>query len=334
MTTERNETLRIQKTSVRGESEVWILDNYFYKKMTDNELDAYTHLRRYSAKLKLEANISTPEFCGGVSPDELSALKVAYSGVGRSVSEELYKISTLHSIEHKDIEEKFGHQLDYTPDDFDNLFVSLGDMRSLMSDVNLKFPEDYESTAPDLVIRSKKSIDGHLGIVDEYPLSVIERSQKFLDGTGQFVAHRDLNWSNMGLIRSSESSKWTLEIADWGSFGFAYPGYDEGRLFTRLSLNPELQGVYLDRLDIYLSNNLNSEDAKKFLVSFWRTAVIRSHREIALTLSGRYENPVNFKYSDLAESQNKKRQFYDTFIKSHEKVIKRGVDNLEILLSN
>lgn len=70
------------------------------------------------------------------------------------------------------------------------------------------------------------------------------------------------------------------------------------------------------------------------MVSFWRTVVIRSHREIALTLLGRYKNPVNFKYSESNGSENIKAQFYDRFIESHRGIIKRGVGNLEILLSN
>lgn len=331
MSIEKEETLRIQKTSVRSESEVWILNGCFYKKMTNNELDAYTHLTRYSASLEREAKISVPQFLGPVSIEELQLLKQIYSGVGRFVSEDLYKISTLKTIDYKDIKEKFGYGLNYTSADFDNIFGSLKNMRKLMSDVKLEYSEDYESSAPELVGKSKKTIDSYLGISDNYPLPIIEKSQNFLMGTEQLIAHRDLNWSNMGLFTSPDGIIWNLEIADWGSFGFSYSGYDEGRLFTRLSLNNELQEVYLNCLSIYVDKTFNRIDAKKFLISFWRTAVIRSHREIALTLLGRYENPVNFKYTEF---EYKKREFYRSFIESHKYIVKRGVNNLEILLAN
>jgi len=334
MSIERDETLRIQKTSVRGESEVWILNGYFYKKMTDNELDAYVHLERHSITLEDEANISVPQFLGPATVEELRLLKQTYEGIGRLVSEDQYKISTLRSIDYKDIEERFGLGLNYTSEDFDNIFESLRNMRRIVSNVELEFPEDYESSAPDLIQRSKKTIDGYLGISDGYPLPIIEKTQSFLKGIDKPIAHRDLNWSNIGVVKSPDGSKWNLEIADWGSFGFAYSGYDEGRLFTRLSLNLELQEVYLNRLNLYVGESFNEITAKKFLISFWRTAVIRSHREIALTLLGRYANPVNFKYDVFTKSENKKCDFYHSFIESHKSIIKQGVDNLEILLSN
>ena len=230
MITERDETLRIQGTSVRGESEVWILDGYFYKKMTENELDAYVHLGKYSTQLEEEARISVPRFHGNIASGELFSLRTVYNGVARSVSEDLYKISTLHAIGYKDIEEKFGYNLDYTPDDFDRIFKSLSNMRKIMSNVQLEFPEDYESSAPELITKSKLKVDEYLGVDNDYPLLAIKRSQLFLEGTVQKIAHRDLNWSNMGILKPNGGSMWNLEIADWGSFGFAFAGYDEGRL--------------------------------------------------------------------------------------------------------
>lgn len=332
MSIEREETLRIQKTSVRSESEVWILNGYFYKKMTDNELDAYKHLEWYSVNLKKEAKISTPQFLGLISDEELKLLKQIYQEVGRPVSENLYKISSLKSISYKDIEEKFGYGLGYTRADFDNVFDSLKKMRRIMSQVELKYPEDYESSALQLVEKSKKTIDIYLNVGDNYLLPIVRKSQSFLSGTDQQTAHRDLNWSNMGLVTSLDG-KWSLEIADWGSLGFAYAGYDEGRLFTRLSLNPELQKVYLNCLHAFINRNLEATDTKKFLVSFWQTVVIRSHREIALALQGRYKNPVSFKYGSSTEKNDKRTEFYRNFVESHKNIIKKGIDNLRILLS-
>jgi hypothetical protein len=101
-----------------------------------------------------------------------------------------------------------------------------------------------------------------------------------------------------------------------------------------LSLNPELQNVYLDRLETHLNNNMTSHESKKFMVEFWRTAVVRSHREIYLAISGRYKNPVDFKYCEIDANGAKRNKFYTGFIESHKNIVKKGVDNLEILLSN
>lgn len=82
----------------------------------------------------------------------------------------------------------------------------------------------------------------------------------------------------------------------------------------------------------YLYNNMGSEEAKLFMVSFWRTCVVRSHREIFLAISGRYKNPVNFKYGDIDIDGTRRSKFYSDFIKSHKNLIKKGVDNLTKML--
>lgn len=332
MITERDETLRIQGTSVRGESEVWIFDGNFYKKMTENELDAYNILSEYKEHLKTKANIVIPTYYGEVSTQELHSIKSVYYGANRPVSHDLHKISTLSAISYKDIEEKFGDNLNYSFVDFDNIFTSLANLRSMISKVNLRFPEDYESSTTELVTKSKTVIDNQIGITDDYPLEAIGKSQRFLSGTVQKIAHRDLNWSNMGISKTSKGLDWNLEIADWGSFGYAYAGYDEGRLLTRLSLNPELQDIYISRLATYLDNNAGSDEAKQFMVSFWRTSVVRSHREIYLAISGRYKNPVDFKYGSIDTDGSRRIKFYSNFIESHKNLIKKGVDKLNEMI--
>lgn len=333
MITERDETLRIQSTSVRGESEVWIFDGNFYKKMTENELDAYGTLSKYKEQLEVEAKIAVPTYYGEVSIQELQSLRNLYYDANRPVSHDLHKISTLSAISYKDIEEKFGDKLDYSTADFDNIFTSLGNLRRIIEKVSLRFPEDYESSTTDLMMKSKKVIDSQINIAGDYPLQTIDKSQRFLSGNSQKIAHRDLNWSNMGISRTDNGLNWNLEVADWGSFGYAYAGYDEGRLLTRLSLNPDLQNIYLSRLAIYLDSNMGSEEIKRFMVSFWRTSVVRSHREIFLAISGRYKNPVDFKYGNIDIDRTKRNMFYSDFIESHKTLIKKGVNNLEILLS-
>ena len=124
----------------------------------------------------------------------------------------------------------------------------------------------------------------------------------------------------MGLVEATDCRK-VLQIADWGSFGMAYAGYDEGRLFTRLCLNPSLRNIYIKCLENFAATEVDSGKVKQFLVSFWRTVAIRSYREIYLILNNRYDK--------LMENRNKKE-----FISSFEKMLKVALENLTKLLSN
>jgi hypothetical protein len=123
----------------------------------------------------------------------------------------------------------------------------------------------------------------------------------------------------MEIIKGTDGNK-ILQLADWGSFGFAYEGYDEGRLFTRLCLNYKLQEDYIKGLSTFLMSDSNLERSYKFLVSFWRTAIIRSYREMYLIINGRYDKLIRDRFENA--------DFKLNFIKSLENTVNIAVNNL------
>ena len=329
---EQEETLRIEKSSVRQESEIWIMNGYFYKKMYPSEIEAYQVLSRHQKQLLENAGIMIPDFYGQATQEELGQLRTVYKDADRTPSENLYKISMLTGVKHRHIDESYGLGIHSTPEDFERIFQSLALFREVVRPDRLVFPEGYELFPVGLLKDTKKVIDSflELGIDSNILFNMLEESGKFLTPSTLRVAHRDLNWNNMGISEISGDERTVLQIVDWGSFGWAHAGYDEGRLFTRFCLNQDLQRVYLESLMNFVDSNFGPEVSRKFLVSFWSTVAIRSYREIFLALTGRYQRPINYKY----ELDQDRATFYKEFIASFEIMLKAAMENLAVLLFN
>lgn len=316
---ELQETKRIQSTSVRDESEVWILDGSFYKKMTPNEIDSYQLLSSYKDRLFNEANITIPDTYCQISSGDLIALRDAYINYSRIPSDDLYKMSRLSNIKHNNIEEGFGVGLQYNENNFKSIFESLDKFRRITEPITFTYSEDYESNTLELVQKSKRVIDLNVIVNSDQLFDVVGKTQNFFGGIKLEHAHRDLNWNNMALIESVSDKNDTLQIVDWGSFGMAHAGYDEGRIFTRLSLNQTVQKIYVDTLIEYVGKNYSQKSAKEFMASFWRTVAVRGYREIYLTVTGRYEKPVNYKFDAIKNTEDLRKAkiiIYEKFIKS------------------
>ena len=335
MELERRETLRIQKSLVRDESEIWILDGCFYKKMDAAELEAYSVLSSYQEQLLRNANMAIPYFYGKIPSLELSQLRKIYNWY--ISPQNLYKISFLAGVKHRQFDESYGVDGSFTSEDFLQIFKSLFLFRNIVQPKSLKFSKDYELDPQGLLRESAEVVDGFLETDSKYLSDRIGKTQGLLGQSSLVAAHRDLNWNNMGITNTIEGGKRVLQVVDWGTFGLAYAGYDEGRLFTRLALNPYLQNIYLASIADFARSNFGFQESKLFMLSFWRTVAIRSYREIFLILTGRYERPINYRFMDSSEDERKEKSksiFYKEFLSSFETMLGIAVENLSLLLSN
>jgi hypothetical protein len=311
---EKIESERIQKLLVRGETEVWIKDNFFYKNMNASEVLAYKEISPHRSQLLLDANLQIPEFYGAVDVVELNLLRNIYN----VKSTNLFKISYLGGLRHKEIDESFGARINYNNFDFRFIFCCMSVFRRIVRPVNQQF-EDYENSALDLLKNSKPKIDLFINFNARLLFESIEDTESLLETAPLVATHRDLNWNNMEIIMGIDGCK-NLQLADWGSFGLAYEGYDEGRLFTRLCLNPKLQENYLESLKDFIEADSNLKHSFQFLVSFWRTVAIRSYREMYLTINGRYDKLIKDRFGSGT--------FKSDFIGSLEKNITIATNNL------
>jgi thiamine kinase-like enzyme len=320
------ESQRIQRLLVRNESEIWILRGFFYKNMRPKEIEAYRQISPFQPRLLDEANIMIPNFEGHISEQELIELKNVYD----IHSQDLYKISLLEGIKHKKIDENYGSKVKYSQEDFLFIFKSLAAFRNIVKPNNLTLAEDYENTAIDLLKESKILIDKFTKFDDKTLFRYILDSSKILRGASLVAAHRDLNWSNLGLL---VKDKKIMQIVDWESFGMAYEGYDEGRLFTRLCFNTDLQRDYITSINNFINIYKDPETGRKFIVSFWRTAGIRSFREIYLILNGRYDRLIENHFRSARSNNENKKNFKIRFISSLENIINLATENLARVLS-
>lgn len=321
---EKQKALKIQKSLVRSESKVWILDGNFYKKMAGIEIEAYKILSKYRRKLLDGASIEFPTYYGPVSQSEMERLL----GVYGDLSSDLHKISFLGGVQQKNIAENYGNDLVYSSTDFKSIIESLASFRKIIYPKKLIYSEDYETRSIELIEKSRGVVDGFRKINTDGLIDLIARSETVLSDTAFKVAHRDLNWSNMGIVTGGGSEHKVLQIVDWGTFGWAYPGYDEGRLMTRLCLNPKSQEIYARNIIDFSKLRYANKDMNNFLISFWRTVAVRSYREIYLILNGRYERLINDIYG------SGKDDFYQLFLSSLETLTKEAMENLSSLVSN
>lgn len=321
---EKQKTLKIQKSLVRSESKVWILDGNFYKKMADKEIEAYKILSKYRQKLLDGASIEFPAYYGPASQGEMERLL----GVYGDLSSDLHKISLLGSVQQKGIAENYGNGLVYSSDDFKAIIESLTSFRRIIYSDKLIYSEDYETRSIELIEKSRGVVDTFRKINTDGLIDLIARSEAALSDTAFKVAHRDLNWSNMGIVSGDRPERKVLQIVDWGTFGWAYPGYDEGRLMTRLCLNPKSQEIYVRNIIDFSKLRYANKDINNFLISFWRTVALRSYREIYLTLTGRYDRLID----DV--SGFGRNDFCQLFLSSLETLTKEAMENLSGLLSN
>jgi hypothetical protein len=233
-------------------------------------------------------------------------------------SPNLFKLSYLNGLRHKEFDESFGAGIIYSQDDFEFIFECISKFRQIVHPISKQF-EDYEGSAIELLKSSKSKVAAYSSFDPERIFDSIESTTNILKGESLVAAHRDLNWNNMEIIKGTDGNK-ILQLADWGSFGFAYEGYDEGRLFTRLCLNYKLQEDYIKGLSTFLMSDSNLERSYKFLVSFWRTAIIRSYREMYLIINGRYDKLIRDRFENA--------DFKLNFIKSLENTVNIAVNNL------
>ena len=311
---EKFESERIRKLLVRGETEIYIKDGIFYKNMNVNEVLAYGEISPFRVQLLQNANLQIPEFCGMAGSTETDILRSTYD----VRSSDLFKLSYLSGLRHKEFDESFGVDITYDQDDFRFIFECMSKFRRIVHPISKQF-EDYEDSAIELLKSSKPKVDSYNGFDSKQLFDSIKSTADILKGEPLIAAHRDLNWNNMEIIKDINGNK-TLQLADWGSFGLAYEGYDEGRLFTRLCLNSKQQEDCLNGLSMFLMSDLNLERSFKYMVSFWRTAAIRSYREMHLTINGRYDKLIKDKFGNGT--------FKSDFIRSLENTVNVAVDNL------
>lgn len=138
-----------------------------------------------------------------------------------------------------------------------------------------------------------------------------QASQSHIIDLPQYPCHRDPNPNNYLWLEDER----VFKIVDWETFGMAREGYDEGRLFTYLALNPSAQMAYLQ----VCGPRLLQGDAG---VYFWRVVAMRAFREITSFHSGRYDMRL----------QNENGRAKSAIIRSLCSLVDMGLREVDVLL--
>lgn len=331
---DRSETIKIQSSLVRDWARSWIMEDDFYKVMSSIEPQAYKKLEPHYSDLLKKANIRIPIYQGLISERDKERL-IEHHELSEGLPEDLHKISLLIGIKHKEFNESYGVGVNYDAKDFSLIFDSLSSFREIIPVEDFTFSTDYEDSTFEFLERNRLII-GNASSIDVTKLyKAIGESQGVLQSADKMVAHRDLDWSNIAVVQGVDGRA-ELQIVDWETFGLAYPGYDEGRLLTRLVLNKEERDKCVQSFLKY-AKKLGEDEARVHLISFWRTVAIRSYSEMALIIKERYERPISYNLRDIKpgkELEDAKFEFKHSFFMAFEALAQESLDQLTTLFSS
>jgi hypothetical protein len=116
-------------------------------------------------------------------------------------------------------------------------------------------------------------------------VGVFRRTQKHIEPLPRVIQHRDANPSNWRVVQVNEEKY--INLIDLETVGLARRGWDEGRLYSLMSLDPQKQQEFKDI--VYKHPSFETKESQMY---FWRVVLFRSMRELKLINSGKYNTPI------------------------------------------
>lgn len=287
---------------LKPNSSIIVLGKHVVKQFNHYESLAYTVLRQHEESLHLaRPRIRIPEIVHQDAPSSSVIMtKVA-------------KFPNLNPAEY------FGEWSGYNKDTFAMYFGAFNALRNLPLDPSVDFGEDYEQRLPSgissltYLARLITPLNNtKLHTIFNKVKDVAEASQEQIEALPRLMAHRDPNPNNYAFCSQHD----TATIIDWETFGTASAGYDEGRLYSYLSLRPDVQYEY--------SQQATETLPARNLIYFWRVAMMRCLREMSLFESGHYDM--------RREKSGQKQPPVRTFTSAFANAIDRCIDEAVVCL--
>lgn len=246
-------------------SKVLVTESFVLKRMCRTEAATYRYLDRHRKSLsKNKTQVSIPSL---LDYDR-------HQGLGL--------LTNVGDFGCPSLSEYFGTSQKYTTAYLSMLLHSFTIVRSLPKPLHLNNQSDYDERINSIISSLQYLESGITGNEPTTCIALYERvfdfvneSQEIIENSPLFPSHRDPNPTNFIVDES------LIKIIDWETFGLSRIGYDEGRLYTYLALNPCLQKKF--------KSMLTAKFTRREEVYFWRVVACRSFREMVSIINGRYD---------------------------------------------